>query len=123
LRSFPLAVEETRSGRLVGAVEVGPVDWTHLHAELGYWIDPRRWGRGFATEAAERMVAFAFEDLGLHRLHAGFLPFNERSRKVLKRIGFRKEGVLQDYYRVDGKWSPVIRLALFAQPSSGTTEA
>lgn len=116
-RAFPLAVTELRCGRLVGAVEVGEVDWTNGHAELGYWIEPGSWGQGFATEAGRRMIEFAFTELGLHRLHAGVLPFNTPSARVLRRLGFRREGVLRDFYRIDGTWHSVIRVALLSNPA------
>ena len=46
----------------------------------------------------------AFETLGLHRIHAAFLPVNMASRRVLEKNGFREEGYAENYLQIDGKW-------------------
>jgi RimJ/RimL family protein N-acetyltransferase len=55
---------------------------------LGYSVVPRRWGSGFASEGAARVIAFAFDDLGLARLRATVLRANGASRRVVERLGF-----------------------------------
>jgi RimJ/RimL family protein N-acetyltransferase len=58
---------------------------------LGYSITPPFWNRGFATEAGRRMIAFAFDELGLVRLQATAPRANAASRRVLDRLGFAIE--------------------------------
>ncbi len=57
--------------------------------ELGYWLTEPCWGRGFATEAARRAVAFAFDELGAARVCAGHYLDNPASGRVLEKCGFR----------------------------------
>jgi ribosomal-protein-alanine N-acetyltransferase len=75
-----------------------------LSASLGYWVDARSQGLGYATEAAEAALRFAFETLGLHRVQAAVMPENDPSRRVLEKLGFREEGFARGYLRIAGTW-------------------
>ncbi|HEV3469756.1 MAG TPA: GNAT family N-acetyltransferase [Pyrinomonadaceae bacterium] len=57
--------------------------------ELVYLMARRAWGRGLATEAARACLRYGFEELGLERIYALTMPGNERSRRVLERVGMR----------------------------------
>ncbi len=57
--------------------------------EIGFHIRSAWWGRGFATEAARAVMAYAFGTLGVKALFAGHNPANMVSRHVLERLGFR----------------------------------
>jgi RimJ/RimL family protein N-acetyltransferase len=70
----------------------------HAHAELGYWIGHGWWGRGFATEAARRVVAWAFEEGGVHRVYGQHFATNPASGRVLEKCGMRREGLLRSHY-------------------------
>jgi RimJ/RimL family protein N-acetyltransferase len=73
--------------RLVGAA--GIMCRTEMDFELGYWIGEPWWGQGVATEAATRVVRFAFEDLGAEKLRAQHHADNDASGRVLRKCGFR----------------------------------
>lgn len=60
--------------------------------EFGYWLGTPFWGQGFATEAAYRLVGFAFEELGEERVHAGWFYDNPASGHVLAKLGARHNG-------------------------------
>ncbi len=75
-------------GELVGACGLKEVH--DRQADLGYWIGVPYWGRGYATEAARLVVAFAFGALGLERVTAHALLSNPASCRVLERVGFRE---------------------------------
>ena len=74
----------TRQAALIGVIS--------LEDELGYWLAEPYWGQGFATEAARRVVDFAFDDLRLDRLVAGHFADNPASGRVLTKCGFRYTG-------------------------------
>jgi 8-oxo-dGTP diphosphatase len=61
-------------------------------AEIGYWIGRAFWGRGYAREAVKRMLAFAFDELGLDRVWGAVLLGNEASCRVLAAAGFKPAG-------------------------------
>jgi RimJ/RimL family protein N-acetyltransferase len=60
--------------------------------EIGYWIAEEWWGQGLASEAAARIVRYAFEDLGVKRLTSGHFDENPASGKILEKCGFRVTG-------------------------------
>jgi RimJ/RimL family protein N-acetyltransferase len=57
--------------------------------ELGFYLLPDHWGRGYAIEAARGVIAHAFGALGQRELFAGHHPDNEASRALLEKLGFR----------------------------------
>ena len=60
--------------------------------ELGYWLGKPFWGRGYATEAAGRLLRYAFETLDQDSVHAGWFADNTRSGQVLAKLGARHNG-------------------------------
>jgi RimJ/RimL family protein N-acetyltransferase len=60
--------------------------------ELGYWYARPYWGQGYATEAASEVVAFAFRNLRVERLEAGWFFDNPASGRVLEKLGFSPAG-------------------------------
>jgi ribosomal-protein-alanine N-acetyltransferase len=91
-----LAVTLRRGGELVGSIELR-VDAAHRRGDLGYWIGGAHWGRGYATEAADRLVRWGMRMLGLHRVHAAHMVRNPASGAVLRKIGMRHEGTLRGH--------------------------
>lgn len=92
-------------GSLVGNVVLRNVArgaWQN--ATLGYWVDEAQRGKGYATEAVRLALLLAFGPIGLHRVQAGTLLRNEASMHVLKKAGFRFEGVSERYLQIDGQW-------------------
>ena len=60
--------------------------------EMGYWIGKPYWGQGYATEAARRVVRFAFGELNAARVVAGWFGDNPASGRVLEKLAFRPLG-------------------------------
>jgi RimJ/RimL family protein N-acetyltransferase len=74
---------------LVGGVSLYDADGA---MELGYWLTPSAWGRGYATEAARAMLAHARHALGASRVQAGHFADNPASGRVLRKLGFVPTG-------------------------------
>lgn len=81
-------------------------------AYLGYQVARRLEGRGLMTEALRAVVGHAFGELRLHRLMANHVPENERSGRVLARLGFVTEGLARDYLYIGGAWRDHVLTAL-----------
>ena len=81
-------------------------------ANLGYWMGHNFAGKGFMTEAVGLVVAYAFESLHLHRVHAAFMPHNMASRRVLEKNGFKEEGYAENYLQIDGRWADHVLFGL-----------
>jgi RimJ/RimL family protein N-acetyltransferase len=60
-----------------------------LEVELSFAFGKRHWGQGYALEASQAMVCYAFDTLKLRRLLGGATLENERSRKLQERLGYR----------------------------------
>jgi len=71
---------------------------------LGYSLDRRCVGRGMMIEALAGAIPYVFEKLDLHRIQANYVPTNERSSRVLRRLGFVIEGYARDYLFIGGAW-------------------
>jgi len=69
-------------------------------AELGYVLGSPYWRQGYMHEALQRLLAYAFDDLGLIRLEADIDPRNEGSERTLLRLGFVKEGYMRERWIV-----------------------
>lgn len=82
--------------------------------ELGYWLAPAVWGRGYATEAARALLAFAFDRLALAQVRAGVFGDNAASARVLAKLGFRPAGRSRAYSAGRGAEVDQIDLTLSA---------
>lgn len=108
-KSFTFAMLRKEDGQLLGVMGLG-VSKAHQSAELGYWVGHPFWGQGYATEAARRVMAFGFEELGLNRVWAAFMMHNPASGKVMQKIGMQYEGTRrQDVL----KWGQFYDLGLY----------
>jgi RimJ/RimL family protein N-acetyltransferase len=88
-----LSVLLQENHRCVGRVGLRGLDWTYHKVEsLSFWIDPKFWNRGLATEASWFLCHAGFVQLGLRRISSQALDRNEASQTVLRKLGFRKEG-------------------------------
>jgi len=76
--------------------------------ELGYYLKPRFWGSGLATEAAAAVAGYAFGTLATETLFAGHHPANAASSKVLARLGFERAG--EEFYEPSGVVEPTYLL-------------
>lgn len=76
----------------------------HCRAEIGYALKPEYWGKGYMYETINRMVRFGFKNMKLHSIEANVNPKNERSKKVLEKIGFKKEAYFRENYLFDNKF-------------------
>jgi RimJ/RimL family protein N-acetyltransferase len=104
-RKFQLAVTlPEEAGRLIGNCGLRVDDAGSGQGNIGYELDPRYWGRGFATEAARAMVALGFEQLGLHRIWSWCVADNTASWRVMEKLGMRREGHLREREFYKGRW-------------------
>ncbi len=99
-------------GELAGCIGLVPQnDVYRLGAELGYWIGEPFWSKGIATRAVELILDYGFLQLGLERIHSGVFAFNEASRRVLEKSGFKLEGIFERSIVKNGKMCDEYRYA------------
>lgn len=73
-------------------------------ADLGYWVDVSRTGRGLASRAVAQVLEYAHVELRLHRLQAATLLHNVASQRVLAANGFERIGMAPAYLKIAGEW-------------------
>jgi ribosomal-protein-alanine N-acetyltransferase len=99
-----LSVVSRESKQCIGRVGLRGLDWTWRKVEsLSYWIDPRCWNQGYATEAAWFLCQAGFDELGMRRIASQALASNLASRAVLRRLGFWEEGCERESVVVRGR--------------------
>jgi [ribosomal protein S5]-alanine N-acetyltransferase len=76
----------------------------YFRAEIGYDLSADCWGQGYMTEALRVMLHNGFERLALNRIDALVYIDNQRSIQLLGKFGFKQEGLLRDYFYLDGKF-------------------
>lgn len=110
---FWLRRREDPRGAFVGAASLSNIIMGAFRAcYLGYHLDRDCVGQGFMHEALEAVTRYAFDDLRLHRIMANYVPTNERSGRVLRRLGFVVEGYARDYLFIGGKFRDHVLTAL-----------
>jgi len=103
-------------GRLVGELTLSSVQRGPFQsAYIGYWVDQAQAGRGYVPEAVAVALAFAFDELELHRIEISIIPRNDRSHRVVEKLGIRPEGVALRYLQIDGVWEDHARYGITAE--------
>lgn len=85
---------------LIGTCSLFAIDTMHRRAMIGYALARAHWGRGYAQEALRLALDHAFGALALNRVEADVDPRNTASIRLLERVGFAREGVLRERWRV-----------------------
>lgn len=110
------------SGKLVGGITLGNIRFGVAQTgHIGYWVGERYAGQGLMVDAVRLLVRHAFDTLRLHRIEAACIPDNARSVRVLEKAGFRREGLLRSYLRINGEWHDHYLYALIADDPQAVT--
>jgi [ribosomal protein S5]-alanine N-acetyltransferase len=111
--SFLIFDRTELDGPVLGRCELSQIARGPFQAAyLGYDLDSAHCGRGLMHEALTAVIGYAFQELKLHRLMANYIASNERSGRVLRRLGFTVEGHARDYLRINGQWEDHVLTSL-----------
>lgn len=100
---YAWCVADRADDTLVGTTTLFSLSGPHRRAEIGYSLLAARQGRGYAREALRIALSHAFDVLGLERIEADIDPRNGASIRLVESLGFRREGLLRQRWRVDGE--------------------
>ena len=104
-RAYSFLIFKTDDKTLLGGINLGNVRrGVSQSASLGYWIGAKHSRNGYMKEALKLLIPSLFIDLRLNRIEAATLEENVASKNLLKKIGFKKEGVLRKYLKINGTW-------------------
>jgi len=98
--------------KLIGIIGHYRIKPEHYRAEIGYMLHPDFHGKGYITEAIEKVVAFGFDKMKLHSIEAIIDPENIASEKVLEKNGFVKEAHLRENEYYNGRFLDTVIYSL-----------
>jgi [ribosomal protein S5]-alanine N-acetyltransferase len=105
--------------KLIGACGLNNLEAAHQKAEIGFWLLPEYWGKGYIPEAAAAVVKYGFEQLDLNRIEAVVEGGNEQSGKVLQKLGFTYEGRLRESEVKNGRFIDLLYFSLLRREHLG----
>ena len=116
---FRLAVTLREEGRVIGDARIRILD-SNLHpayrllgqAYIGFYLNRHYWRKGYASEVAQVLLAFGFDQLRLHRIFAWCDAENLASARVLEKVGMRREGLLLKNWTIRGEWRDALLYAM-----------
>ncbi|MBD8872923.1 GNAT family N-acetyltransferase [Rhodanobacter sp. DHB23] len=112
-RGYPLLVFDRDEREILATFTLANVVRGAFQAcHLGYGVAARAQGQGIMHEALQAGLAWAFGELDLNRVMANHLPCNERSARLLARLGFEREGYAKRYLQIAGVWEDHVLTAL-----------
>jgi ribosomal-protein-alanine N-acetyltransferase len=89
---------------------------------IGYWMGQQHAGKGHMKAAVNMAVDYIFQGLQLHRIEAACIADNTRSMALLEQAGFRQEGMLRSYLKINGAWRDHIILSRLAEDVNPSRE-
>lgn len=101
---YVFAVIDKENTKMIGAGELFHIDLYNKNGEIGYIIHPEFWGKGIATQVANILIDYGFNELKLNRIYATCDVRNSASENVLKKAGMKKEGLLRENILLDDGW-------------------
>lgn len=102
----------------VGSVYLRDIDRNHNKAEYGIFIgEEQALGKGYGTQAARLMIAYAFEKAGLHKLMLRVLAENKQALGSYEKAGFVQEAYLKDEVLLEGRYKDIIYMAVINRNS------
>jgi len=119
-RLQPFVIET--EGRLVGQMHLFGIAWGSLRsASAGYWVAESVAGQGIMPLALAAACDHAFLGLGLHRVEVNIRPENTASLRVVRKLGFRDEGLRLRYLHIAGEWRDHRSFALTSEDLGRTS--
>jgi len=111
---LPFVVEY--GGRLVGQMNVANVVRGALRScTVGYWIDAAVAGRGITPTGLALVINHCLGPVRLHRVEVDIRPENAASRRVVEKLGLRREGYYERFLDIDGGWRDHLAFAITAE--------
>ncbi len=118
-RSVYWAIARKSDNKLVGSCGFNYWNRDHSRAEISYDLARELWGKGIMTKTVKSVLGFAFIQMQLVRVEATVHPNNQGSLSVLRKCGFKKEGLLRKHKLLHGTFYDAIMLSLLQEEHLG----
>jgi len=96
------SIRSKSDGKIIGVASLVDISLDHERAELAYMIGSSFRRKGYATEAANMIIDYGFNNLHLSRIYAFHLGYNSSSGALLRKLGFKHEGCMINHIKKDG---------------------
>lgn len=107
--AVPFIAFDKGTGEVIGGCNFANIVRRVFQAcHLGYAIGAKWQGQGLMYEVADAGIRYMFDVVGLHRVMANHMPANERSARLLQKLGFEREGYARSYLKIAGKWEDMV---------------
>lgn len=106
-RSYEIGITDKATGNLYGAIALTN-NQKFKNGEIAYWIGKELWGSGYATEAGEAILEFAFLHKQYHKVYARHCMTNPASGRVIQKIGMMQEGILRDHVMKENQYVDLV---------------
>ena len=113
--TYRWAVVEKGSGECIGQIAYFLVDKNNSWGEIEYCIGTAYQGKGYATEATKAVIDYGFRTIGFNKVQICVRPSNIKSKRVIEKCGFEYEGMLRDYFYINGEYEGRMYYSLLAQ--------
>lgn len=98
------AIISKENNACIGQIAFFLVDSKNHFGEIEYCIGSDFQRRGLATEATKAIIEFGFNKINFHKIQISHKEINMPSRRVIEKCNFTYEGMLRDYFYIDGKY-------------------
>lgn len=95
----------------IGSISLWNVNWKHERAEIGIWLNPENWNKGYGKRSLNIIKYIAFNHLKLNRLEAHIASNNQSSIHLFQKCGFIQEGRLKSYLKLNEKFHDAVILS------------
>lgn len=103
--AYYLLIIDQATSEMLGTISFSNLAKFPLYScSVGYSLAEKAQGRGIMSRALKMACEYMFSEQNMHRINAAYMPHNQRSAAVLKRVGFVEEGFAANYLLIDGQW-------------------
>lgn len=89
-------IQLKENGKIIGDCHFGQIVDGYL-ANVGFVLNKKYWGNGFAFEAVSKVIEYGFDNIGLGRIRATVLLRNKKSVNLLEKLGFQREALIYEF--------------------------
>lgn len=119
------AIVEKSTGHVIGSISLHRDGKRALEnaRRMGYVLGEAYWGQGYATEACREVLRYAFEEMDCPVMSLDHFPTNQKSRRVIKKLGFVLEGTIRHARALpDGTVSDLVSYSLLKSEYEAQTK-
>jgi RimJ/RimL family protein N-acetyltransferase len=107
------AIAERKGGRTVGTCGLYLIQWLARRAQFNILIgEPSAWDKGYGSEAARLILAYAFDVLNLNSVQLGVNADNARAVRSYEKVGFVREGVRRQFVYRNGRYYDSVMMSV-----------